>query len=94
MQNDQHEAMAKTLEATGRYRVMRRLMPRSGVEPTDGCETWLGLFVDTETTGLDAHRDEVIELAMVRLTYGINGRIFRIGEAFEKLRQPSRPTRT
>jgi DNA polymerase-3 subunit epsilon len=86
MQTDQHEAMARTLEATGRYRVMRRLTQRPAVEPNDGCETRLGLFVDTETTGLDHRRDEVIELAMVRFTYGIDGRV-----SFEKLRQPSRP---
>lgn len=73
---------------------MRRLMPRSGVEPTDGCETWLGLFVDTETTGLDAHGTRSQSWRWYVLTYGIDGRIFRIGEAFKKLRQPSRPTWT
>lgn len=91
MQIDQHEVMARTLEATGRYRVMRRLTQRAAVEPDDGCETRLGLFVDTETTGLDADRDEIIELAMIRFTYGIDGRVFRVGDTFEKLRQPSRP---
>lgn len=90
METDQHEAMARALEATGRYRVIHRLTQRAA-EPVDGCETRLGLFVDTETTGLDPRRDEVIELAMVRFTYGIDGRIFRIGDAFEGLRQPSRP---
>ena len=86
-----HEAMAEALQATGRYRILRRLAPRRELLAADGCETRIGLFVDTETTGLDPRRDEVIELAMVRFTYGIDGRIFRIGDAFERLRQPSRP---
>jgi DNA polymerase III subunit epsilon len=85
------ETMAASLEATGLYRVLRRLEPRSVVTQPDGSPTRLGLFVDVETTGLDPSKDEIIELAMVPFTYGLDGRIFEIHEPFEGLREPSRP---
>jgi DNA polymerase-3 subunit epsilon len=86
-----YEAMAAALDATDQYRVLRRLASRSIIEPYDGSATRLGLFVDVETTGLDPTRDEIVELAMVPFTYGVDGRIFDVHQAFEKLREPSQP---
>ncbi len=83
------EAMAATLEKTGQYRVLRRLGPWQTVLLAEGTATRLGLMVDVETTGLDAGRNEIIELAMVPFTYGLDGQIFEVGEAFAGLRQPS-----
>jgi DNA polymerase-3 subunit epsilon len=85
------ETMAQTLERSGGYRVLRRLTPLASREPLAGVQTRQGLFVDTETTGLDAARDEIIELAMVPFTYGVDGEIYAVGEAFQQLRQPSKP---
>jgi len=83
--------MAQTLERSGGYRVLRRLAPLAQREPPAGVQVRQGLFVDTETTGLDAARDEIIELAMVPFTYGLDGEIYAVGEAFQQLRQPSKP---
>lgn len=83
--------MAAALEASGDYRVLRRLAPRAAVDPPEGLRTRLGLFVDVETTGLDPARDEIIELAMVPFTYGLDGTIYAVGEAFNELQQPSVP---
>jgi DNA polymerase-3 subunit epsilon len=83
--------MAAALEASGEYRVLRRLVPRRQLEAPDGCKTRVGLFVDVETTGLDSLRHEIIELAMVPFTYALDGRIFGVGEAFQRLRQPREP---
>ena len=87
-----HEAMVAALEATGDYRVLRRLRTRTIITPLPDCvKTWLGIMLDTETTGLDPARDEIIELAMVPFTYGRDGTIFEVREPFQRLREPSRP---
>ena len=88
---DDLEAMARTLEASGTYRVLRRLAPHIAVEPPPGLVTRQGLVVDVETTGLDASRHEIIELAIVPFTYGLDGRIYAVGEPFHGLRQPAEP---
>lgn len=85
------EAMATALEASGEYRVLRRLKPRPPVTVPDGVVTRIGLFVDVETTGLDWRADEIIELAMVPFRYGLDGRVYEIGAAFQGLREPARP---
>ena len=83
--------MAAALERSGGYRVLRRLAPLTPRAPPPGVRTRLGLFVDTETTGLDPARDEIIELAMVPFTYGVDGEIYEVGAPFQELRQPSKP---
>jgi DNA polymerase-3 subunit epsilon len=92
--DDDLDTMASVLNASGRYRVLRRLEPRPFIEGPDGTETRLGLLLDVETTGLDPSRDEVIELAMVPFTYGLDGRVFEIREPFQKFREPERPIPT
>lgn len=85
-----HEALAASLEATGTYRVLRRLNPRTITgEPTPGAR--LALFVDVETTGLDPRKDEIIELAMVPFWYGADGSVIGCGEPFQSFSEPSRP---
>jgi hypothetical protein len=88
---DDLETIARTLEASGTYRVLRRLAPHIAVKPPPGVVTRQGLVVDVETTGLAAARQEIIELAMVPFTYGLDGRIYAVGEPFHGLRQPSEP---
>lgn len=83
------ETLAQTLEATGDYRIIRRLKPRPHIVPPPGAPLRLGLVVDVETTGLDPQRDEIIELAMTPFTYGLDGTVFSVGDAFQGLRQPS-----
>lgn len=83
--------LAAILTASGEYRVQRKLRERSIVTAADGTPTRTGLFVDVETTGLDPLRDEIIELAMMPFTYALDGRIFAIGQAFQRFHQPSSP---
>lgn len=85
------EAMARALDASGNYRVLRRIETQRLVEPSDGVETRLGLFVDVETTGLNPSSDEIIELAMVPFTYRLDGRIVAIHEAFQQFHEPTKP---
>jgi DNA polymerase III subunit epsilon len=87
-----HETAARMLEATGDYRVLRRLQPRpivvSGVRRQ---AEKIAVIVDTETTGLDHTRDEVIELGMVAFLYDEDGRIGEVIGTFNGLREPSVP---
>lgn len=63
-----HDAMAQALAAHPDYKVLRRLVPRDdwGPVPTDpGQNTCRVIVLDTETTGLDAKSERIIELAML-----------------------------
>ena len=60
-----HDAMAQALDAHPDYKVLRRLAPRNdwGLAPASG--TQRVIVLDTETTGLDAKSERIIELAML-----------------------------
>lgn len=79
------------LESTGNYRVLRRLSPRTRSDLRTSSATRLGLFLDTETTGIDHATDEIIELAMVPFTYSLDGAILAVGAPFSALNEPSMP---
>ena len=84
------EAEATRLEVTGRFRVLRRLKHRPvRALPISGT-TRVGVIVDTETTGLDAAKDEVLEIGALAFTYDADG-IQCLVASFEGLEQPSRP---
>jgi DNA polymerase-3 subunit epsilon len=83
--------IASVLESTGEYRVLRRLGPfvDSVDQPTE--PTFIGLIVDTETTGIDHKRDEVIELGMIKFEYGASGRVYRVLQTLNQLQEPQKP---
>lgn len=76
------------------YRVLHRLDAGLINTVASGGVTRRAVFLDSETTGTDVHRDEVIELSMVAFDYDAEaGLITAIheAEAFEGLRDPGRP---
>ena len=84
------EAMAATLEASGEYKVLRRLTPGTSLpSPPPGAK--LGLVLDVETTGSDARHHEVIELAMVRFAYTPEGEVLGVHDTFQGYHEPSAP---
>ena len=56
-----------------------------------GQETRIVILLDTETTGLDHRKDEVIELGMVKFGYTPDGRIIEVRETFSAFNEPSEP---
>nr|WP_246216081.1 3'-5' exonuclease [Microvirga makkahensis] len=86
------ETAAHALEASGQYRILRRLLPRPVVTSRKAVPgEKLAVIVDTETTGLDHTRDEVIELGMVAFSYDEDGRIGDVVGTLNALREPSVP---
>lgn len=85
------EEMAAALEATGNYKILRRLVPRpvstAPVNPTDK----IGVILDVETTGLDHAKDEIIELGVVRFSYSDADEVTAITGTFQAFREPSSP---
>ena len=85
------EAMAQQLESSGHYRLLRRFTGNSLATAADPDALRQGVYLDVETTGKDAGRDEIIELAMVPFHYDVEGRLCALGKPFVQLREPSVP---
>ncbi len=86
------EALARSLDAHPDYRVLRRLLPRLEWPDTPGALRLRVVVLDTETTGLDAAKDKIIELAMLRFEVDMAtglplGRV----EVFDELEDPGMP---
>ncbi|QAU44098.1 3'-5' exonuclease [Bradyrhizobium guangzhouense] len=84
-------AMAEALDRSGDFRVLRRLVARPPYTPTVGQEVRTAVVLDTETTGLDHRKDEVIELGMVKFDYTADGRIVGVRDTFSAFNEPSAP---
>src|ERR1700761_8297172 len=83
--------MADALSRSPDYRVLRRLVPRVPFTPPVGLDMKTAVLLDTETTGLDAQKDEVIELGMVKFDYLSDGRIVGVRDIFSAFNEPSEP---
>jgi DNA polymerase-3 subunit epsilon len=82
------ETMARALEATGNYKILRRLFPRP---PAPWCATdRIGLIIDLETTGLDTEHNEVLEIAAIKFGYA-DDQITSVIGTFQAFQQPSAP---
>ena len=84
-------AMADTLSRSPDYRVLRRLIPRIPSVLPIGQDTRTAVLLDTETTGLDPQKNEIIELGMVKFDYFPDGRIAGVRDSFSAFNEPSEP---
>jgi DNA polymerase-3 subunit epsilon len=84
-------AMADALSRSSDYRVLRRLVPRLPSLAPVGRDLRTAVLLDAETTGLDAGKDEVIELGMVKFDYLPDGRIASVRDMFSAFNEPAAP---
>jgi len=85
------EDCIQQLEATGDYRIIRRFAPVESYNPANEANKRIGIFLDTETTGLDVETDKVIELAMVPFEFDAAGHIYRLLPEYNGLNDPGMP---
>ena len=85
------EALAKQLESSDDYKVLRRMNIGAHFVPPQGGQIFRGIYLDLETTGLNADLHEIIEIGMVPFTYNEEGQIHSIEDAYSRLREPSEP---
>ena len=90
---DTPESLAQILDAHPDFRVLRRLQPARQFGHKAPREAVRRVAVlDTETTGLDARRDRIIELAMVLVDVDVTtGKAVKVVEVFDELEDPGMP---
>ncbi|WP_126454437.1 3'-5' exonuclease [Sulfuriflexus mobilis] len=81
----------KRLEASGDYRIIKRFTPVAAYCEANEAPKRIGIFLDTETTGLDVDTDKVIELAMVPFEFDAAGHIYRLLPEYNGLNDPGMP---
>ncbi len=86
-----NESMAQLLEQSGDYRVLRKLVPRKIVAAPRLGFARIGVIVDSETTGLDHRKDEIIEIGAVAFTFDDAGSIGDVIAVYGGLQQPTNP---
>src|SRR5712692_72191 len=86
------EKLASSLEGHPDFRVLRRLNVKACYSNPDGRPLAKGVIVDTETTGLHAGQDKVIEIGLVAFEFDRDtGEVFRILDAYNALEDPGMP---
>lgn len=85
------EAMARHLEATGNYHILRKLLPRPSVEHSRPEFRRRGVILDTETTGLNYRSHEIIEIGVITFTFNDIGEIGDVTGVYGGLQQPTVP---
>ncbi|MCJ8056979.1 3'-5' exonuclease [Shinella curvata] len=81
--------MVRWLEETGRYRVLRKLKARAIANAPRPGFPMRGVIVDTETTGLSARKDEIIEIGIVAFSFDKTGNIGDVTGIYCGLQRPS-----
>ncbi|MGO9771473.1 MAG: 3'-5' exonuclease [Roseiarcus sp.] len=83
--------VAAALEATGRYRVLKRLELADRAVAVVDAPTSVGVVVDTETSALDPATCKIIELAARRFRFDGQGVITTLGRRYAWCEDPGAP---
>jgi DNA polymerase-3 subunit epsilon len=83
------DKMARTLVASGQYRVTSRLETPADYHPPDSSPKLVAAVVDVETTGTNPERDKIIEFGICLFEYERqSGRIYRVLGSWEWFEDP------
>ncbi len=82
------EDLIKTLEQNDEYRVLRRFSKVNQYHKSNAENKLKGLFIDTETTGLDYKQDKIIEIALIPFEFNQDGKIFIVEDGYNALQDP------
>jgi len=86
------EGIADQLRQSGEYRIINKYhKPEYYYTDSSTDKKLIGVFLDTETTGLSCVIDRIIELGMVKFEYTEDGRIFRLLDEFNRYQDPGMP---
>ena len=91
MEKSDKEKLVDELAATGDYKIIKRFEPVESYNTTSNEELKIGVYLDTETTGMDADEDEIIELALVPFEFDKEGNIYHLLPAYNAFRDPGLP---
>jgi DNA polymerase III epsilon subunit-like protein len=83
------EDMVRHLSETGRYRILQKLNPRAIAPFARPAYPLKGIILDTETTGLNARKDEIVEIGVIAFTFDAAGSIGDVTGIYGALQQPS-----
>ena len=86
------EDIADQLRQSGEYRIINKYhKPDYYYTDSSTDKKLIGVFLDTETTGLSCVTDRIIELGMVKFEYTNDGRIFQLLDEFNRYQDPGMP---
>ena len=91
MDKSHYDKLADELVQTGDYKVIKRFEPVEYYNENSSDEIKIGIYLDTETTGMDADEDEIIELALVPFEFDKAGNIYRLLPAYNAFQDPGLP---
>lgn len=79
------------LENPQQFKIIQKYQKPDFYKIDDSAQKKIGVFLDTETTGLSCHTNKILELGMIKFEYCENGNVYRILEEFNGYQDPHEP---